>query len=76
MDSYKQLNSFSKKIKNLRKENKFTQVYVAKNIGVKYQSYQNYERGVTLPTLENLIKLADFYNVSLDFLIDRKRNTK
>ncbi len=60
------------RLKLLRKRKKYTQAFVASKLGIAYQSYQNYERGLTLPTLENFVKLADLYEVSLDYLIGRK----
>ncbi|HIZ23869.1 MAG TPA: helix-turn-helix domain-containing protein [Candidatus Gallimonas intestinigallinarum] len=38
-------------------------------IGIRYQSYHAYEAGITVPTLENFIKLAKLYDVPLDELI-------
>ena len=56
-------------LKQLRAQNGNTQQYVASQIGISCQSYQAYEWGVTVPTLKNFIKLAQFYDVSLDELI-------
>ncbi len=63
---------FCKNLKDLRTQYGYTQKYVAEKIGIKYQSYQAYEAGISLPTLENFIKLADLFDVSLDYLIGRK----
>lgn len=68
----KDLYNFANIIKSLRQENGWTQEQVANKMGISYQSYQNYERGITLPTLVNFVKLADLFEVSLDYLIDRK----
>ena len=57
---------------NLRTSKNWTQTDVANKLNIKYQSYQAYERGVAVPTLQNFIKLADLYDVSLDYLIGRK----
>ncbi len=62
----------SKRIKELRLVSGYTQKYVADKIGVKYQSYQAYELGLSLPSLKNLVKLADLFDVSLDYLVGRK----
>ena len=62
----------SKRIKELRLASGYTQKYVAEKIGVKYQSYQAYELGLSLPNLKNLVKLADLFDVSLDYLVGRK----
>lgn len=54
----------------LRKEFGYTQQYVADRLGITYQSYQAYENGLTVPTLKNFIKLAEFYDVTLEDLIE------
>ena len=68
----KECPSFSKILKELRNIENLTQREVAEKIGVRYQSYQAYELGLSLPSLENFIKLADLFEVSLDYLIGRK----
>lgn len=67
----KELLILSTILKELREKHSFTQKYVAERLGIKYQSYQAYELGITVPTLRNFIKLADIYDVSLDYLIGR-----
>lgn len=54
----------------LREQYGYTMKYVADQLGIAYQSYQCYERGLTVPTLQNFIKLAKLYDVSLDDLIE------
>lgn len=41
--------------------------------GISYNTYQNYETGKRLPTAEILMRLADFYNVSTDYLLGRTK---
>lgn len=48
-----------------------TQLQVAEAVGMRYQAYQRYERGTVSPSGEILIALADFYGVSLDYLVGR-----
>lgn len=62
------------RLKELRKEASKTQQEVASYLGMTQAGYQKYENMLTEPNIENLIKLADFYNVSLDFLVDRPFN--
>lgn len=69
----KQLYEFSKTIKELRLQYKYTQRYVASKLNISYQSYQAYELGITVPTLQNFLKLALLYDVSLDYLIDQEK---
>lgn len=67
-----ELYEFSKIIRELRESAHMTQGQVADKLGIRYQSYQSYELGLTLPSLDNFIKLADLFEVSLDYLIGRK----
>lgn len=66
----KELYRLSGNLKMLREQYGYTMKYVAEQIGIAYQSYQSYERGLTVPTLQNFIKLARLYDVSLDELIE------
>lgn len=52
-------------------ERHFTQRQVADGIGIAEQAYQRYEYGRTVPSALVLIALADFFNVSLDYLVGR-----
>ncbi len=63
---------FRKNIYELRKLNRFTQREVAQRLGISQPSYIRYENGSAEPTLENLVKIADLYDVSVDFLLGRK----
>lgn len=62
------------RIKELRKENRKTQTEMAKYLNIAQNSYQRYEAGETEPNIGNLIKLADYYNVSIDYLVGRERH--
>ena len=55
-----------------RKLNNLTQREVAQKLGIAQPSYIRYENGKAEPTIENLIKLADLFDVSIDFLCGRK----
>ncbi|MBQ1538502.1 MAG: helix-turn-helix domain-containing protein [Ruminococcus sp.] len=58
-------------LQELRKEKKFTQEEAANQFGVKLSTYQKYERDAISPPYDILIKIADFYNVSTDYLLGR-----
>jgi phage repressor protein C with HTH and peptisase S24 domain len=58
-------------LQELRKEKKFTQEEAADKFGVKLSTYQKYERDAISPPYDILIKIADFYNVSTDYLLGR-----
>lgn len=66
----KELYNLSKNLHELRKQYNYTQQFVAMKIGITYQSYQAYERGISVPTLQNFIKLAKLYDVSYDDLLN------
>lgn len=59
----------SKKLTLLRQQNKLSQSEVARRIGVSSSAVSAYEADETSPTLENLIKLANLYSVSTDYLL-------
>lgn len=58
-------------LRRFRKEQKITQIQAAKAAGVSESMYQFYEYGKHEPTASVLIALADFFNVSLDYLCGR-----
>ena len=60
---------FSERLKNLRKQAGFTQVDVAKKLGISQQAYASWERGSKKPTQDNLVKIAQILNVSVDYLV-------
>ena len=68
---------FPSKLKKAGNDTGFTQREVAKETGIPYSTLANYEVGRTQPDLETLGKLADFYGVSVDWLLGTtgKKNT-
>ena len=62
------------RLKKLRKEYGATQKAVAVAIGTTDRQYQDYEYGKNKPGCDNLIALANFFNVSLDYLVGRTDN--
>ena len=61
----------SAQFKKIRTEKGLTQKQVADGIGITEQAYQRYEYGKTVPSALVLISLADFFDVSLDYLVGR-----
>ena len=57
------------KLKELRKQHEWTQVYVAKKVSVTSSVISAYENGIRQPSYEALIKLARLYGVSTDYLL-------
>ena len=59
------------RLKDLRKQKKVGQKEVAELLGVSLRSYQFYESGEYDPSLPNLVILADYFQVSTDYLLGR-----
>ena len=57
------METFSKRILELRKQAGYTQAYVASVLGIKQPSYIRYENSGAEPTLANLVRIADLYDV-------------
>lgn len=62
---------FGQKLQKLRNDRELTQKQLSKILGIKRALLSNYERGATLPSVRNLVKIADYFNVSTDFLLGR-----
>ena len=62
-----------KRIKDLRKDSDKKQHELALYLGISQQTYSDHERGKSDFSFEELVKIADFYNVSLDYLFGRKK---
>ena len=61
--------SLAKKITNLRKERNLTQKELAKSIGVHFSHMSRYERGISLPSIDVVKKIAQVFSVSTDYLL-------
>ena len=59
------------KLKNLREDKDLKQSDVAKILNVSQVSYGRYELGLSEPSIASLIKLANFYGVSIDYIVGR-----
>lgn len=66
------LNNYFEKIKALRINQDMTQKDIADFLQMTVNAYQKYEYGKREPNMETFIALADFFNVSLDYLVGRK----
>ncbi|MCY7010248.1 helix-turn-helix domain-containing protein [Streptococcus vestibularis] len=60
---------FSERLKELRKQAHLTQVELASKLGIVQSSYADWERGKKKPTQDNLVKIAQILNVSVDYLV-------
>ena len=67
---------FAARIKECRKNISKTQREVASDLGITEASYQNYELNKNEPKMGALNKLADYFDVSIDYLTGRSENPK
>ena len=66
------IKGLSDRLKDLRIEHKYTQSIVEELTGLDRTTISAYELGVREPSVDSLIKLADIYHVSLDYLCGRE----
>ena len=62
------------RLKTLRTNRNIMAKTIADNLGISYRNYQRYENGEIDTPSSKLIKLADFFNVSTDYLLGRSDN--
>ncbi|GGK32982.1 transcriptional regulator [Caldalkalibacillus thermarum] len=63
--------TFAERLKKLRKNHDLTQQKLADHLGLKRPTYAKYETGENQPDPDTLKKIADFFNVSVDYLLGR-----
>lgn len=59
------------RIVELREDNDFKQQYIADKLNISQRTYSHYERGERQIPLEILCNLANLYNVSVDYILER-----
>ena len=62
---------FKEHLREIRKNKGTTQRQVAESIGITERNYQYYESGGREPAMSTLIALADYFDVSIDYLVGR-----
>nr|WP_325222248.1 helix-turn-helix transcriptional regulator [uncultured Oscillibacter sp.] len=62
---------FQKRVRELRKEQGETQIQTAAALGLADRHYQRFELGSNLPSFQNIIALADHFQVNADYLLGR-----
>ncbi|MGG3879613.1 helix-turn-helix domain-containing protein [Bacillus smithii] len=67
---------FPQRLKSLRLSKKLSQQDMANLLGITRQAYGRYESGLSEPDIENLRKLANFFDVSIDYLLDGQEYKK
>ena len=65
------MSQFSERLTALRKQKGISQAAAAKELNVALRGLQNYEYGNAEPRLSILVRMADFYGVSIDYLAGR-----
>ena len=60
------------RLKDLRKSKGVSQEQVAHDLGLSLRGYQNYEYGQREPNIEMILKLAEYYNVTTDYLLEKE----
>lgn len=63
-----------KNLREIREDRDVKQKEIAKYLNVSQNTYSQYETGVISLTADILLKLADYYGVSIDYLLDRTNN--
>lgn len=67
--------SFGHKLKTLRKQRGLTQKELAEKLFLSQSSITRFEKDEILPTSETLSKIANYFDVSIDFLLNRPQTT-
>ena len=67
---------YFQRLRDMREDADLKQSTVAQYLGIQQTVYSRYERGARTIPLEHLIRLADFYDVSLDFLTGKTQKMK
>ena len=70
------MSTLSERLIQLKTERKLLQKDIAKGSSLALRTYQYYERAEREPSASALIALADYFNVSLDYLTGRSDNPK
>lgn len=67
---------YYRRLKDLREDCDKSQKDIAQILGIDQRVYSNYERGVRAIPLKHLVALADYYDVSIDYIVERTTNKK
>ncbi len=65
---------YFRRLRDLREDHDLMQKEVAAVLGIQQTVYSRYERGFQTIPVEHALKLADYYNVSTDYLFGRTNN--
>lgn len=65
-----------KRLKELRKKKRLSQLALAMKLNTSQNTISRYETGEREPGIEELVRIADFFQVSVDYLLERTDNPK
>lgn len=65
------MSNFYERLKKARKTAGISQEEIAEKLDIGYSTYRRYEQGGTEPTISDAARIADYLNVSLDYLAGR-----
>ena len=65
---------YFKRLEDLRNDHDLTQQQVADYLGCKREVYRRYEKGTRTIPIDYLIRLSDYYRVSIDYIVGRSDN--
>ena len=64
---------YFKNIKELRLKNNLKQIEMAKILHISQNTYSDYEKGKITISIDKLIMLSDYYNVSIDYIVGKNK---
>lgn len=59
------------RLRQLRQEHKISCRQLGRDIGISASALSHYETGINVPSMENLLKIAEYFHVSVDYLLER-----
>ncbi|MCM1466812.1 MAG: helix-turn-helix domain-containing protein [Alistipes sp.] len=67
---------YFKRLRDLREDADLTQTELSKHLNVSKRSYSHYENGTRNIPVDIIVSIADFYDVSVDYILERTNNRK
>lgn len=67
---------FAERLKELRKDKGLTQKELGEDLGMTQSNYQKWEGEKSSPSGDTLVRFANYFNVSIDYLVGRKNQRK
>lgn len=61
----------SVRLRQLRQEHKISCRQLGKDLGLSASALSHYETGINAPSMENILKIAEYFHVSVDYLLER-----